>query len=211
MNADMRTMKPINPWVGMLAQPRETMRFILDTDPRHLTHSLAFVGGAVAQVLVSAISYGGGSIVGAALLGGVSGLITLYTSGFLLTQVGRLLGGRGSGADVRAALAWSKVPTLWGLVLVAALVIGLGVTGIDLGIFDGSSTILMVAVAVVMLWSTVTQYKAVGEAHDFSTWRSLLAHVIVSLVFVVVLVVLATMMLNQIDPNSTPDTYWMSV
>lgn len=110
------------------------------------------------------------------MLGAISGLLSLYIYGFLLTWCGRLLGGRGSGKEVRAALGWANVPILWAMALVAVLVVASGWMSINLGL---PVAVLLVVGAV---WATAAQIKSVAAAHNFSTWRSFLTHVLAGVV-----------------------------
>lgn len=114
--------------------------------------------------------------IGTMMLGAISGLLSLYIYGFLLTWCGRLLGGRGSGEKVRAALGWANVPILWAMALVAVLVVACGWMSINLGL---PAVVLLVVGA---MWATVAQIKTVAEVHDFSTWRSFLTHVLAGVV-----------------------------
>lgn len=183
MNADMMTLEPINPWVGMMTRPRETMRYLLETEPRRQVHTLAMAGGMALEMIYSALLSDGDFSGGTMWLGAIGGLLSLYVYGFLLTWGGRLLGGRGSGKEVRAALAWANVPTLWATVLLGILFVAFNQMGVGLGL---SLIVLLVVVVVGAVWTAVAQYKAVAEAHDFSTWRSLLAHILAGVVLVAI-------------------------
>jgi hypothetical protein len=53
------------------------------------------------------------AILGVALIAGpIGGLIGLYIGGALMALAGRLIGGKGTSAELRPALAWSQVPVL---------------------------------------------------------------------------------------------------
>lgn len=207
MNTDMMPMKPINPWVGMLTRPRETVRYILETDPRRQMHTLAIAGGVAAQVVSYMVTPSGfgGSLILQAALGVVSGLVGLYLGGAVYGWAGRLMGGRGTAQEVRAALAWSQVPVLWAMLLV---IIG-AVVREALRLNDSSGLVTMGVLVVSQVWVFVTQLKAIGEAHDFSAWRALVMMIIISVVLMMVIFGVGMALLSLLDsPIMTPDLYY---
>ena len=207
MNADMMTMEPINPWVGMLTRPRETMRYILETDPRRQMHTLAIAGGVAAQVISYMVTPSGfgGSLILQAALGAVSGLVGLYVGGAVFGWVGRLMGGRGTAMEVRAALAWSQVPVLWAMLL---MIIG-AVTREGLQLNDSTGLVTMGVLVVSQVWAFVTQLKAIGEVHHFSAWRALGMMIIIGVVLVLVLTGVGMAVFSMVDSSfSSPGLYY---
>lgn len=207
MNAEMMTLEPIEPWVGMLTRPRETMRYLLEHDPQRQVHTLAMAGGMASELMSSMLLADGHFSGGAMLLGAIGGLLSLYVYGFLLTWCGRLLGGRGSGKEVRAALAWANVPALWATALLAVLFVAFNRMDAGLGL---SLAVMVVVMVVGTVWATVAQIKAVAEAHDFSTGRSFLAHVLAGVVLAAIGLGLALALLSLMTPISPPPYELMS-
>lgn len=199
MNSEMQMTRAINPLVGMITQPRATMRDILDTDPGYQVNTLAIIGGMASQVLAHLMTPTGfgGSLILQAALGAVSGLVGVYLGGAVFGWAGRLLGGRGTAREVRAALAWAYVPALF-----ATLLVFLGAEVSEgLGLED---TFVFVALAIIFvgqIWATVVQLKAIGEAHEFSAWRALAMVMIVSLVLAFVIFVVGIALLSMIDSS----------
>jgi hypothetical protein len=62
----------------------------------------------------------------------------------------------------------------------------------------------LVVVVVGAVWTAVAQYKAVAEAHDFSTWRSFLAHILAGVVLAAIGLGLAFAFLTLMTPISPP-------
>lgn len=180
----------MNPWISIWLKPRQTIRQILDTDPKRGVLLLAVAGG-MADVLVQGL----GSFVEMKIhlaiaavicmvLGGLFGLFGLYLLGWLYRWVGKWFGGQARNVEVRAALAWTQdVPVLWLFGLWAALLL---VTGGDLLKFQGKtappagevtllaalfSVVLGAATVVVALWRFILGCKAIAEAHRFSGWK----------------------------------------
>jgi hypothetical protein len=133
-----------------------------------------------------------------AITGPVAGLISLYLYGWLFRVTGRWLGGKAYPVEVRAALAWSAVPQLWGAILqVLKLVLIVYVLYANATNTYVSSSALLVTLGisflfefVIGIWSLIVSLKSLGEVHSFSAWRALgavlLAIAIVSVINVVI-------------------------
>jgi hypothetical protein len=164
--------------------PRRTLRAILDSGDRRAVFPLAAALG-VSQALDQAANHDVGSRAGfPAILatgiaaGAVAGPLVLLLAGSVLRWTGSWLGGRGSAAEVRTALAWGQVPAvstlpLWIPVLLAG---GREVFRAEPDLpASAAFTVLAcgVAMAVGALWGAVTSVLCVAEAHRFSGWRGL--------------------------------------
>jgi hypothetical protein len=121
-----------------------------------------------------------------AIIGPVVGLINLYLYGWLLRVTGRWLGGTAYPIEVRAALAWSAVPRLWGAILLvfqlALIVYVLYANAVNS--YIPTSTLLVTLGILfsiqfaISLWWFVVSLKCLGEVHGFSAWKALLTGVI---------------------------------
>ena len=113
------------------------------------------------------------------LLGPLVGIITLYLGGALFRWTGSRLGGKATAPEVRAAIAWSSVPTIVALLL---YIPELALFGEELFTSDMPSiTSPALAVALmgfgiieifVAIWALVIFLKCLGEVHRFSAWRA---------------------------------------
>ena len=133
-----------------------------------------------------------------ATVGPISGLIGLYLYGWLFRVTGRWLGGNAYPIEVRAAIAWSAVPQIWGAIFQALkLVLIVYVLYANATNYYVSSSVLLAVLgvsflleSVIGIWSLVVLLKSLGEVHNFSAWRALgsvlLAMVIVSVVNIVI-------------------------
>lgn len=125
--------EPLNPWFSMWLKPRATVRQQLDTDPKRYVLLLAAIAGA-SNNLDQAIEFAEpiGSFFVALIVvlvcGAIGGLIWLYLGGWLIGITGRSLGGVGRAAEVRTAMAWSNIPTVWMLPLSLAFIVYAGLT-----------------------------------------------------------------------------------
>ena len=180
----------------VLYQPRETMRRVLDAGRDRWTVQiviLAFLATAVndpdtrqiTRVLpdlpMSALL---ALIALALILSPVIWLLFLYVIGWIATMVGRWLGGQGPVADVRAALAWSLVPTIWSVIVRIPLAIYSGRFNpekLDLQtlgdiIASGGCSIFAIVAAFQMIlyvWTLYIASNTLGEAMRFSSWKGL--------------------------------------
>jgi hypothetical protein len=106
----------LNPWWGIWVQPRETIRTIMETDPKmHFWVLVTFYG------LIRAVSWGvqvglgdmfsPAGVAGFILIiGPIAGIIGVYLTGALLGLVGRFMGGKADSQEIRMVLAWAALP-----------------------------------------------------------------------------------------------------
>lgn len=193
----------LNPWISIWTMPRATMRQILDTDPRRLVIPLALIAGVVGALgavpalpsLTDRFSAGPGvmALALALVLVPLCSLLMLYVVGWLLSVTGRWLDGTGDSVGMRAALAWSNVPAIWGGLLLIPHFVTLGARPADPAdllhnpgalFLEGILGLLKLVLAV---WQLVVLLKCVGEAHGFSAWRALGAGILAFLIVCAVL------------------------
>ncbi len=198
--------RPPNPWLMMFVRPRQTMRQILDGDSTRFVVALAMLGG-VLTVLDRASFNGMGDRIAVSTIfamaipvGVLAGLIMLYLGGAVIQWTGSWFGGRGTVAEVRAALAWGRMPFYWaGLLWLPYLgFFGGEVFMSDLPSVMAQPWLLFVLINLAVLevglgiWGLVTLVLAVAEAHRFPAWNSL-GSIVVGMVLVVIPLVLLAM------------------
>jgi hypothetical protein len=183
---------PLNPWLTIWIWPRKTMRQIVDADADYLVTLLAMLAG-FDQALGEATSENMGDtrslpviFLLCAILGPIGGLISLYIMGGLLRWTGSWLGGEASSQEVRAAIAWSSVPSIWAMLLwIPYLAIFREEMFTSAMPRIESSLLLLLLLLgfglveiVIGLWAFVILLKCLGEVHRFSAWRALGASVL---------------------------------
>lgn len=191
-----------NPWLSIWLEPRRTVQGIVDRDPEYLVLPLAMASG-VSEALSKASSKNLGDQVGLPLLlgicvfgGVISGLIGLFLFGFLLRVSGKWLGGTGSSAHLRTAIAWAAVPTVvaLGLWIPEFAVFGRDLFSAYTPTIDAHPFALLgfALVEIVLgIWGLVILVKGVAQVHGFSSWRALSAVVVAVLLIAVPIVALA--------------------
>jgi len=195
MNEEMTTAE-INPWWRIWVQPRQTIRHLIDTDPKmHFWVLVIFYG------LIRAISLGIQTSLGdiytprqiaafILLAGPLAGLIGVYFTASLLELSSRLFGGKAESQHIRTVLAWATVPmvvlVIMGILPSLAL-FGSGVfitpsprvgqliqsqgSGADL-ISSGLMTWSMVLELIGSFYFIVVTVIGLAEVQNFSLWKA---------------------------------------
>ena len=188
-----------NPWATIWTRPRATIRRIVETDVRYQVTFLAILSGALIWLErrwsnPSTASAFPMLVVIAVIVGAILGIIELYINGALLKWAGAALGGVASYAEVRAALAWSRVPVIVA-VSIGILAILLGTDGPMLGTeteYSSSGASVLMVHGALVIWGFVVMLKCIGEVHRFSVWRALGS---ILLIVLAIVLILATMIL----------------
>ena len=184
-----------NPWATIWTRPRATIRRIVETDVRYQVTMLAVLSGALVWLErrwsnPSTASAFPMLVVIAVVVGAILGVVELYLNGMLLKWAGSALGGVASYAEVRAAIAWSRIPVIVALAI-GILAILLGTDGPMLGAeSSGSGTGLLLLHGALVLWGFIVMLKCIGEVHRFSAWRALGSMALVVAVIAIVVVAL---------------------
>lgn len=183
--------------VTILYRPRQTFRRILDGGRQRWTIGLVVLSVICAAVEDPDIRELSQMLPGlplhAALAIMALGLVclaalwvaVLYAVAGIATIVGRFLDGKGTAADVRAALAWGLVPVVWSLLFRIPLAVyryGLDLNPRDKAqmLFDfveqGGLAALLVFVTLQFLmyvWIVFVASNTLAEALGFSSWKGL--------------------------------------
>jgi hypothetical protein len=106
----------LNPWWWIWVQPRETIRWIVDTDPKLHFWLLAVFYGVLRAMDWGIITGVGDEFTPAgvagfiAIAGPIGGIAGVYLTASLLGIVGRMMGGKAEGVEIRAVLVWAAMP-----------------------------------------------------------------------------------------------------
>ncbi|MGJ4926040.1 signal peptidase I [Bradyrhizobium sp. HKCCYLS2038] len=169
---------PRSPLLSIWWAPRRAADDIVAARPgAWLVLLLAVFGGMAGAVnlLSGVVGTGGGLIdgrllLGALLVGGsLFGLVTLYVSAYLLSRVGRGLGGEVSAATMRAVLAFAMLPSILGLLL--SLLVAWLVPSV-------SSAVLQLISGVCTLWAIIVALLMLARAARFGVGKTLLAYAV---------------------------------
>jgi hypothetical protein len=141
------------------------------------------------------------TILGMAVLVGVPvGLTMLYVCGAVIAWTGSWFGGRGTAAEVRAALVWGRVPFYWaGLLWLPYFgLFGGEVFMSELPTLQTHPWLLFAVInlavieTVLGIWGLVTLVFAVAEAHRFPAWNAA-GSIVTATILIVIPLLLLTM------------------
>ncbi len=172
-----------NPWVSMWTRPRETIRSIVDSNPRCGFGLLSFIYGlllvlyVVPNVFLITPLFFIGALLATPFLGAAAFLLL---SSFLFV-IGKWLGGRSSFLAIRASVTWSHIPcAILLLFLIAFLCIfrkmvfcvdcaDIIITRVDLIIL----IIFSLIQSILGFWAVVLLVLSIAEVQGFSLIRAL--------------------------------------
>lgn len=177
-------LRPASPWVAMWYAPRATARRLIDSGTRGALPLAMLLG--ISQALDRAATRDLGATMGlpailslGVAVGVVFGPLTLFLGAWLVRWTGSWLGGRGTAAELRTALAWGQVPTVSAMPLwIPILLVG----GVELfraepHFANPADGLVILACGLAMgaagIWGTATSVLCVAEAHRFSGWKGL--------------------------------------
>lgn len=187
----------ISPWWGIWIQPRQTIRYLVDSDPKmHFWVLVVFYG--VVRVVSWGMQIGIGDFFQPAevalfilAVGPLAGIFGIFVIGSLLQISGRMFGGEATGPQIRAVLAWGVVPMsvlslvgMFPLLLmfgsrvfvgsdpqVAAILFGEGGVGQFLNSGLGAWWAMLEGAG--SLYSLVTIVRGYAEVQQFGIWKAL--------------------------------------
>ncbi len=195
----------INPWTGIWVRTRETIRAIIQFNPNYMYPLLCFIYGLPTFFqMIQNFSLGDrfglpGIIVVAAILATAVGFIVINIAAALLYWTGKWIGGTGTYQQIRAAEAWSNVPSI---VNIAIWFINMAVfgdrifknafvetpfAGHELGLIFFTAVVQVV----IAVWTFIILLKALSEVQGFSLWKSFFNMVLPSIVIFIALLILA--------------------
>lgn len=194
-----------NPLLSIWTSPRDTIRRIVDSDPKHHVIILAMLAGFT--YLLS--SFAGGRfgdtfslqviLIFFAIVGPILGIVILYICSALVRWTGSWFGGQASSIEVRAAWAWSSVPKICALVLWVPKIalfgdrLFTGTLPTNIENLSGAYPVLSgltIAETLIGIWGFVVYLKCLGEVHRFSAWKALGASILGLLIIYVPLILI---------------------
>lgn len=168
-----------NPWLSMWGSPRKTIRRVIDHDPRYGVIWLS--GIYVFQSLIFYLNFWSlglrapkyALLIPSLLLSPALGFVWLMFYGWIVRGVARWFGGRAPASHVRAALAWSRLPIAFSL-LVWLFLWKLDSSSLFIQYGPGlASDILTGSIFFLEGWTLLLFIPALSEVQGFSLLRSL--------------------------------------
>ena len=193
-----------NPFLSIWTKPRATIRRIVSTDCSARVLPLAMADGVTQTLARTSQLNLGDRIPPSAILamviflGPLAGISILYLKSWFLALSGRLLKGRATARELRAALAWSAVPSL---AMFPLLFIDMALIGTEMFMSESPTlntnpsfgTILQVsqvAALILGIWSFLILASAVGEVQGFRSSKALESMCLALVLFAIPIVLL---------------------
>lgn len=178
----------VNPWLKMWSRPREAIRAIIQYNPSFLLPLLYWVYGfPILLQTAQNLSLGGkfpllASVIGAAIFAIVVGWIGINVGSALFYWTGKWIGGLGSCKEIRAAVAWSTVPSLLnGVIWIIQLSVFKSFLLTEqflesqfVGVQMGVVFVTTLAQTILAVWGFIMLLNALAEVQQFSIWKALL-------------------------------------
>lgn len=177
----------LNPWLSIWVSPRKTIRALVAYDVNFRLILLCAIYGFQYMLQASQfLALGQHSsllliVIIAAVLSIPVGYILFNVMSFFYYFLGKLIKGKGSFKEVRAATYWSSVPivvsiVVW-IVLMAVYGNNLFVPGYEKQMTTAMLSVNMtagIAQIVLGVWGFIIFLHALGEVQGFSAWMALL-------------------------------------
>lgn len=190
----------INPWSRIWTNPRETIRKIVEFNPKYRFAVLSFLHGLpmlfyMAQDLSLGDTFSvAGIVLVCLILSTFLGMLSITIGAALFYWTGKWIGGQGSYYPVRAAVSWSNVPNIVIIFTWLALLFffrhQVFLAAFQKGQFVGAAftiyAIILLTQAVMSIWSFVILVKGLAEVQGFSAWKGLL-NVLIPFFMIVIL------------------------
>lgn len=188
----------LNPWLSMWIKPRATIQQIIDDNPERFVLILTAIAG-FSDTLDRASWQSLGDkmelpmiLLLAAVAGPFLGIVKLYMGGALLRWTGGWLGGTASPKHIRAAMAWSSVPAIWGMILWIPLLalFGSELFTTETPTMDANEYMMYALIGLgligvgIEVWAFVAFLKCLGQVQGFSAWKAL-GNTLLSLLIIV--------------------------
>lgn len=177
----------LNPWLSIWVKPRKTIRALVDYDVNHRLVVLCAIYGFQYMLQVAQFfSMGSATSLWFTLLVAIVlaipvGYIGFNIGAFFLHLLGKLIKGKGTFKQVRAATYWSSVPMVVTIVIWIVLMVAHGnnlfVAGYERGLTGTALTVNIVAAFIqcaLAVWNIIIFLHALGEVQGFSAWMALL-------------------------------------
>lgn len=188
------------PFWAMWVKPRETIRKIVDKNPKMGFWWLSLLYGINFMFFLSQVFYLSrqlplwGIIVGSLVLATPVGALLISIYSIIVLWLGKLIKGTANYSLVRAAVAWSVVTNIVNVVAWVIYIITFGslvfLPSFHVMHFSGVSSIILTlcgwATLVAAIWSIVILVQALGEVQGFSAWMGLLNVVLASVAVTVI-------------------------
>jgi hypothetical protein len=173
------------PWIAVWLSPRQAIDRVLASQLRLLVPPLASLGYAsffVGKFLSWGYTYqviNWRVLLLWTVLSAVVGIVGVYLSALVFSGLGKHLGGCASQLELRVALAWSGLPSIFGfLAVVMLLTVSRVFDHDDLFVPTGLLILVKAILIVCNTWSLVVLLAMISQVHRFAVWWAVVTYVL---------------------------------
>jgi hypothetical protein len=190
-------MLKLNPWFTIWFSPKETLRAIVDFDPKYRFLLMSFIYGFVWMLSMSqtlSLGHYYGPIVlsiASIVLAIPIGYCLMSISTLFFHLVGKVFKGRASFMEVRAAVAFANIPSIvtiltWIILMFAygdrIFMADKGKIGASFGLVDG----MFIVQVIIAVWSLAILLFGLAEVQKFSIYRAVGSFLLVTCLWVII-------------------------
>lgn len=200
-----QTPEQVNPFTAIWLKTRKAVRYTIEAKTMGYVILLVLLAG-IGSGLMGLQSSGLNDtvptwlfLIGTIILFPILGLIGTAITSAVYLVVGKLFKGRSTYTEMFKAVAAAMIPYIWlAPVLILWVLIAPELYFADpfmmvepSGAAVASSILYGVILVVISIWSIVIQSKAIGEAHQFSSWKGFFTILIPGLLIGFIVIVIA--------------------
>lgn len=177
----------VNPWLSIWTSPRKSIRTLIHYSTNHRIIALSAIYGFLYMLQLSHfLSLGTGNPLWMILLISIifalpAGYIIFNVMSFFNYFLGKLIKGKGTFKEIRAATYWSSVPCVISVLLYIVQIVvfrnELFVAGYETQVMGGAALLTLIVgiiQRVITVWVFIIFLHALGEVQGFSAWMALL-------------------------------------
>ena len=191
----------VKPWFTIWIRPRETIRHLVDSEPKYSVFLLAILLGFEVLLGFTSSNYYADRmpllemIIYIILWAPLYGLFHWFIYAILLFKVGQWLGGVGTFSELRTTVAWSAMPLFWGMLLwvPTIIILGEGAFSVNLPSIGSIAMVILIVVWILkqafLIWYLVVFVVGIADVHEVSIWKSLLIIFVSTIGWILALIV----------------------
>ena len=188
----------LNPFTDIWLRTRETVRFVIEQKSFKFIILLIVLTGFASGLIGMMNERSSEMVPWAAILqalvtGPIGSAFGYFLGAAVLVLVGRLFKGTATYQDMFKALATAQIPQIWLLPLLIIWLLASPDTFLaDRTDVEGSPivAIMSIVMAVVSIWTFIIVCKAVGEAHQVSSWKGFFIVVLPGILITIIVLIL---------------------
>lgn len=188
----------LNPFTDIWLRTRETVRFVIEQKSFKFIILLivltGFASGLIGMMNERSFEMAPwAAILQALVTGPIGSAFGYFLGAAVLVLVGRLFKGTATYQDMFKALATAQIPQIWLLPLLIIWLLASPDTFLaDRTDVEGSPivAIMSIVMAVVSIWTFIIVCKAVGEAHQVSSWKGFFIVVLPGILITIIVLIL---------------------